>query len=86
MKQRMRSFNVLAAMLLASFGAAKLFAQDESLAAWYKMEEVVQSGSVRKVADASGNSRDLTLGAGCWLTNGIAVLMQTLLLLVILLK
>lgn len=45
---------------------------DGNLAAWYKMDEIVEFGGVRKIADASGNSRDLTLGSGCWLTNGLA--------------
>lgn len=62
----------LTVVLLSCVGAGRLFADDESLAAWYKMEEIVQSGGVRKMADASGSNRDLTLGDGCWLTNGIA--------------
>ncbi len=62
----------LIAVLLSCVGAGRLFADDESLVTWYKMDEIVQADSLRTIADASGNSRDLTLGDGCWLTNGIA--------------
>lgn len=64
--------SLMTVVVLASACAVQLFAADESLVAWYKMEEVVQSAGARTIADASGNSRDLTLGDGCWLTNGIA--------------
>jgi len=62
----------MTAMLLSGLGAARLIADDASLAAWYKMDEVALVNGVRKIADASGNGRDLTLGSGCSLTNGVA--------------
>ncbi len=64
--------NAMAAAFLSCLGAERLIAEDESLAAWYRMDEVVLANGLRKIADASGNGRDLTLGDGCRLTNGIA--------------
>ena len=54
--------NAMAAAFLSCLGAARLIAEDESLAAWYRMDEVVLANDLRKIADASGNGRDLTLG------------------------
>ena len=34
----------------------------------WSMEEIVQTGNVRTIADATGGDRTLTLGAGCTLT------------------
>ena len=71
-KKSMFWTNMVTAVLLSFIGVSRLFAEDESLVTWYKMDEIVQANGVRKIADASGHNRDLTLGNGCWLTNGIA--------------
>lgn len=72
MKQRMCGVSALAALVLPCLGTARLIADDDSLAAWYKMDAIVLDNGGRKIADASGNGRDLTLGSGCSLTNGVA--------------
>ena len=41
---------------------------EDNLEAWWTMDEVDQNG---KIADATTNGLDLTLGSGCWITNGI---------------
>lgn len=48
----------LATIWLSCVGASRVSADDEALVAWYKMDEVTQSGGVRKIADASGNNRE----------------------------
>ena len=57
---------VCACLLLAGIACA----DDPAPIVWFTMDEVAEAGGVRKIADASGNGRDLTLGGGCWLTNG----------------
>ncbi len=39
---------------------------------WYKMDAVVESDGQRTIEDATGNGHTLTLGSGCYLTNGLA--------------
>ncbi len=57
---------------LAAGCAARLAADDAEPIAWYKMDAITQSGGARRIADTSGNNRELALGEGCWLTNGVA--------------
>lgn len=54
--------NVFAAMAAMALSCHGLFAAMPAPVVWYDMEELNASG---KVPDKSGNSRDLTIGAGC---------------------
>lgn len=61
-----------ASLLAVLFDALQTRADEPATLAWYAMDEIIQESGARRITDASGNGRNLTLGDGCWLTNGIA--------------
>ncbi len=74
----MNKRNVVVKMLsfvaLATAGlVVPVFGADDAVPIiWYKMDAVVESDGQRTIEDATGNGHTLTLGSGCYLTNGLA--------------